>query len=59
MAVRECDWCRKEYHICDEDADTFLEHFCSEECENLIEDAIDEYYELNPPMMSFGLPHEI
>ena len=43
MAVRKCDLCKKEYHVYDTDAGTFLEHFCSEKCEEIIEQRIDKY----------------
>lgn len=58
MAVRECDWCHKEYHVYDNDAGSFLEHYCSEKCEGKVDDAITEEMERNPPMMSFDLPAE-
>lgn len=58
MTIRECDWCYKEYHVCDNDAGSFLEHYCSEKCEGKMDDAIDHYYEMNPPIMPQDLPAE-
>ena len=51
---RKCNFCKKEYRVYDEDAGTFKEHYCSEQC------AIDADNELgfNPSMMSFDLPAE-
>jgi len=58
MAVRKCDWCHEEYHVYDQDAGSFLEHYCSEECEGRMDNAIDQYMEDNPPMMPQDLPAE-
>lgn len=44
MAIRKCDYCDESYHVYDKDAGTFLEHFCSEYCEEKMEDAIDNMY---------------
>lgn len=58
MAVRKCNWCNKQYHVYDSDAGTFLEHFCSQKCNDIVEDAISEEMERNPPMMNYDLPAE-
>ena len=51
MAIRECNYCHKEYHVYDTDAGTFLEHYCSEKCEGEVDSEIDEYIKHNSLML--------
>ena len=43
--MAECHYCREKYIAIDSDAGTYLEHYCSIDCEQKAEKEIEDYLE--------------